>query len=415
MNDVPARPAVVVGGALNALSIARSLGRHGVPVVVLAEVTQPLPVRWSRYCQRYVECEAPVQESWLEWLTGDQCEPAVLLAGSDEGLELIARNRDRLLERGHLPAEANDELVLALLDKARTYALAAEVGVDAPSAIVLESTSDLEQLDGSFPYPAVLKARVSHHFARRFSPTEKGRTVTGDADVIAVASRFLAEGVSMVLTELIEGPHDACCSYYTYLDEDGEPLVHVTKRKLRQYPVGYGEGTLHEMADVPEAAEIGLRFFRSVGLRGIGNVEFKRDVRDGRLKLIECNLRFTQADALLRRAGIDLPLLAYARVAGWEVRPLGPQRNGLHLWMPGNDLRALRAYRQSQAMTSWSWLRTMSWRTTFPLFDPHDLRPSVRELRRRIGRVPAAFRRADTQGRRHQATPTYPGSTPRRS
>lgn len=392
----PARPraTVVVGGTLNALSIARSLGARGVPVDVLADETKPVAARWSRHCRRYVAVEPPVQEAWLAWLLEGDCEPSVLLAGSDEALELIARNRDRLRERGHLPGEANDELVVALLDKARTYTLAAENGVAAPRALLLETVADVEHLDESFRYPAVLKARVSHHFARRFDPVGKGRTVRSHLEARDAAKPMVADGVSMLLTELVEGPHHAYCSYYTYLDEHGEPLVHATKRKLRQFPVGYGEGTFHQMADEPEAAAIGLRFFRAVGLRGIGNVEFKRDVRDGQLKLIECNLRFTQADTLLRRAGIDLPLLAYSRLVGWPAPRFAPQHNGLHLWVPGNDLRALRDYRRTGEMTGTAWLRSLSWQTTLPLLDPADLAPSTRDLQRRMRGIGSKVRKA---------------------
>jgi predicted ATP-grasp superfamily ATP-dependent carboligase len=210
----------------------------------------------------------------------------------------------------------------------------------------------------------------------------------------------------MVLTALIPGPHDAFCSYYTSLDETGEPLLHVTKRKLRQFPVGFGEGTLHEMAWIPEAADAGLRFFRAVRLRGLGNVEFKRDARDGRLKLIECNLRFTQADALLRRAGVDLPALAYARLAGLPFEPPGMQRDGTRLWFPKNDARAFAAYRRTGATTTQAWIRSLVGRQTLPLWDVTDPRPSTDELRRRAGAAPGRIGAAVRRGihRRTDAT-----------
>lgn len=399
MTTAAAIPAVVLGGAVNALSIARSLGRHGVPVDVLAHEQSPLPVRHSRYCRRYVGAAAPVQEHWLRWLLDERaCAPAVLLPGSDEGLELIARNRAALVARGHRPFEADDEVTLAMLDKASTYEIAARIGVAAPRALLLESPDDLDGVAGAITYPAVLKPRHSHVFLRRFAATGKGRIVSSDAEVVAAARPIVEAGVGMVLTELVPGPHDAFCSYYTFLDDDGRPLLEVTKRKLRQYPIGFGEGTYHEMAWEPEAAEIGLRFFRAVGLRGIGNVEFKRDERDGALKLIECNLRFTQADALLRWAGVDLPLFAYSRLVGWPLPEVGPQRNGIHLWFPANDLRALRDYRRAGVMTTGQWLRSLAGRQHPPLLERDDPGPTLREVRRRLGRVPG--RVAGAAGRR---------------
>jgi hypothetical protein len=47
----------------------------------------------------------------------------------------------------------------------------------------------------------------------------------------------------------------------------------------------------------PEVGDLSLKLFQWVGLRGLANAEFKRDERDGKLKLIECNARFTASIA----------------------------------------------------------------------------------------------------------------------
>jgi D-aspartate ligase len=88
---------------------------------------------------------------------------------------------------------------------------------------------------------------------------------------------ILDAGHPMLVTEYVPGPDDQYRSYYTYLDHEGEPLVHFTKRKLRQYPTHFGLGSYHLTEWNPEVAELGLRFARGAGLRGLVNVEFKRD------------------------------------------------------------------------------------------------------------------------------------------
>ena len=87
-------------------------------------------------------------------------------------------------------------------------------------------------------------------------------------------------------------------------------------------------------------AELGLRFFEGVGLRGLGNVEFKRDARDGRLKLIECNHRFTAATGLMRAAGLDLPLFVYNKLTDRPLPTVDRYRAGLTMWYPMKDVRA---------------------------------------------------------------------------
>ena len=71
-----------------------------------------------------------------------------------------------------------------------------------------------------------------------------------------------------------------------------------------------------------------------MGLRGLGNVEFKRDERDGELKLIECNHRFTAATGLLRAAGLDLPLFVYNQLTERQLPPVERYRPGMTMWYP---------------------------------------------------------------------------------
>ena len=82
--------------------------------------------------------------------------------------------------------------------------------------------------------------------------------------------------------------------------------------------------------------ELGLAFLRGAGVRGLANVEFKRDERDGRLKLIECNYRFTAPNEQFRRAGMDLALFV-VQPAG---RPPGTARRRLPRRRAGCGIRA---------------------------------------------------------------------------
>src|SRR5258708_31615418 len=50
----PALPAVLLGGAVNALSVARALWRRGVAVDLLADGRSDSVTLYSRACRRYV-------------------------------------------------------------------------------------------------------------------------------------------------------------------------------------------------------------------------------------------------------------------------------------------------------------------------------------------------------------------------
>jgi D-aspartate ligase len=379
-------PVVLAGGAANALSAARTLWRMGVPVDVLDDGVSGATVRFSRACRRVFDPPRGehVVHGWRDQLL-HECAPSVVLPCSDHGLELVARHRTELEEAGHRPIEAADDVVLTLLDKARTYELARALDVPAPRTRTLLDRTDLEALD-DFLFPCAVKPVNSHVYARRFRPRAKGALVRDRSEVAEITGAALDEGVPMLVTEVVEGT-DECSSYYTYLTPDGVPLTHFTKLKLRQYPTRFGLGTYHMTKWNEEVAELGLRFFKGVGLQGIGNVEFKRDARDGVLKIIESNPRITNANELVRAAGIDFVRLAYCRVVGRPLPAVDSFRDDLGLWFPLDDLRALRDYRADGELTSWAWARTLLHGQVRPELDWADPGPSVATLTRRARRL----------------------------
>lgn len=376
-------PAVVLGGGVTALSVARSLHAAGIPVHVLDRPGSP--ARASRAVTDFVEvgAEQP-QERMLEWLLSADLG-GVVLAGADDGVELIARHRNDLVARGHHPVEGNDEVLLAMLNKLRTYELAREHGIAAPRTIRLTDEHGMEDAVAQLRFPCVLKPDQSHVFARRAGSSVKVLLVNDASELRREYSRLAALGIEMFVTEVIYGQSDEFVSYYGYLDEHGESLVQFTKRKIRQRPPGFGIGTYHATTRDPEVAAAGLRFLQAVGLRGLGNVEFKRDARDGRLVLIECNPRFTLSNELIRAAGVDLPLLCYNRALGRPARRTDSYQVGLHLWDPARDLGALPAYRREGELSAAAWAKSLMHRQVFPTFRFDDPMPAVARARAMVG------------------------------
>jgi D-aspartate ligase len=392
-------PAVVVGGEVNAISVVRSLAQAGVEVDVLGPALPHTSLRYSRYPRRYVRFtrKDTIQEDWLAWLEREPPRGAVILPCDDDALELVARHRDRLHDRGLVPVEADDRVVLAMLDKAETYELAVRAGVPAPLTLALDSEDGVAAAAGRLTFPCALKPVHSHLFGRHFGVKA---VVVSDEEELRSTYRPMHElGLKVIATEIVLGEGDECRSYYSYLDEQGEPLFHFTKRKPRQFPPRFGLGCFHVTGWDPEVAELGLRFLTGAGVRGLACVEFKRDVRDGELKLIECNHRFTDANELVRRAGLDLAVLVYNRLTGRPTPPLGPARDGLGLWFPLEDVRAFVGYRRMGELTAREWVASLLRPQCFPYFRLDDPLPSAagtldfgrralgkarRELRRRV-------------------------------
>jgi len=231
----------------------------------------------------------------------------------------------------------------------------------------------------TFDFPFALKPRISHLFAP-LSSGPKAVVIRSYENLERQLNWVVGAGLSMILSEIIPGPEGSYCSYYTYIDNDGRPLAHFTKRKLRQYPVGFGEGTYHVTDWAPVVAEAGLQFFSAIGFRGMANVEFKRDDRDGTLKLIECNSRLTAANELVRLAGVDFAEIIYRRALGLPVWPVSTYREHLSLWLPMHDLLAFRQLRSSGQLTTSGWLSSLGQRQVPLVLNLSDLGPTLTKL-----------------------------------
>ena len=382
--------AILLGGGVTALPVARSLARAGVPVIALGRSGDP--VQRSRAVERFVDLGGgePAQQRWRAWLE-QAPSGSVVLPCEDDGLELVARHRAELEALGLIPIEADDEVLLAMLDKEQTSALAREHGIPAPRTLRISRQSDLAAAAQAIGFPSALKPLASHRSKLFFR--EKAFVVSDLGELCQAFDRVSAAGIEVLLTEIVPGPDAGHQSYYSYLDGDGQPLFHFTKRKPRQDPPGFGAGCFHETRWIPEVAELGLAFFQRVGVRGLANVEFKRDARDGELKLIECNHRFTASMALIHASGCDMALFTYNRLLGRPLPRAWPYRERHVLWCPREDVRAFRHYRRSGELSTATWMRSLvrpmhfrvaSWRDPAPVVEA-VARAAVSRARR-VGR-----------------------------
>ena len=420
---MPGPPLIVLGGSHTALAVTRSVGRTGVPVHVLSNGRNN-PARFSRFCTEYVDLGAGfgLHARWLEWLEHGPRE-GVLAPCSDDGVELIGRAHRQVRDMGYTPVESDPDVLLAMLDKDETYRRARELGIPTPWTRTLKSVADLDAgLDG-LEYPVGLKPRASHVFAALLQTDQKIILVHAPDELVRVAAPLLEQGLEMMVTEIIPGGEERLHGCLTYLDADGRPAFVQTQRKLRQYPPQFGVGVFVTNDWDAETAELGVRFAQGVGYRGSAHVEFKRDIRDATLKLIELNPRFHLGVALVCATGVDWPLLAYRRALG---QPDPAQHSVAHrhyLWVTDEDIKALREYRRMGRLTYRTWLRSLMHRLHFAIFSAGDPAPTARPAWLRLRRwlahphVPA-WARASAQlepRRANGASPIGTAATDRRA
>ena len=303
--------ALVLGGNLNGLTIARSLGRRGIPVWVASPPNIKL-ASFSRYTQRtlpWSNGDFEAQAAFLlELAERYRLEQWVLFPTSDESAALLAKFHTVLSRKFRVSTPTWDVLRWAY-DKRLTYQLAADQRVDYPLTISPKTEGDLKFTEGDFPL--ILKP-ATHAIVNRFT-SDKAWPVRNRHELLAryCQARELIPPDSILIQEMIPGGGESQFSFAA-LCRDGEPIVCLTARRTRQYPIDFGySSSFVETLDVPEIVEPSRRLLAAMQYTGLVEVEYKFDARCGRYKLLDINPRLWTWSPLGARAGTDFPYLLW--------------------------------------------------------------------------------------------------------
>jgi len=312
--------ALVIGGNLNGLSIARSLGRRGVPVWVVTPPNIKL-ASYSRYTRRtlpWPNGDGEVQAAYLlELAERYQLNRWVLFPTSDESAALLSKFHALLSRRFRVSTPVWDVLRWAY-DKRLTYKLAAEQQVDCPHTIYPASEADLEGASGALP--GILKP-ATHATTNRFT-ADKAWPVDSREELLVRyrQARELIPPDLILVQERIPGGGESQFSYAA-LCCDGQPIASLTARRTRQYPIDFGHSSSFvETLDVPEIVAPSRRLLAAIRYTGLVEVEYKFDARNGRYKLLDINPRLWTWATLGARAGIDFPYLLWQMLLGLPVQ-----------------------------------------------------------------------------------------------
>ena len=314
--------ALVIGGDYKALGVVRSLGRHGIPVWVLTD--DHLLAGWSRFCRRAIPWPAAPEAEQVARLLelGRACELEgwTLYPAGEEEAAFLARNHDALAQRYRVSVLVPWEILQQAYDKRLAHRLAESVGVDHPRTWQPRDREDAAAYDG--PFPAILKPAMRPSLDP-FTIDKAWRVADRDSLIARYDEACAAsDPAAIMIQELIPGDGDSQLSYAA-LCSAGEPIAYLVARRARQWPMDFGRAsTFVETIDAPDVEDAARRVLAALRFDGIVELEFKRDPRDGALKLLDINPRVWGWHTLGRAAGVDFPYLLWRMVHGLPVAPV---------------------------------------------------------------------------------------------
>jgi predicted ATP-grasp superfamily ATP-dependent carboligase len=335
------QPSVLLldGDSLASLAFARSLGREGIRVTA-ADPSPNAPVRFSRYCARYLQYPSALEspKAFREWLFAEiaRGEHGVLIGTTDYTLPLLDEWRDALSQhlRVALPARA---AFRSAYDKASTLDRARAAGLDIPRTHLPASMNELERIAAGAHWPLVIKPRSSVlGCSQRRSAT--GIEYAWNGDELRRRYTALHEKSPWPMVQEYVGGDGAGCFF---LIREGRVLARFQHRRLRdKNPTG--SGSCLRVSVEPDEALMAAseKLLRSMGWDGLAMVEFKV-AADGTAYLMEVNPRPWGSMQLAVEAGVDFPLLWYRVTIGEEPEPVLNYQAGVQCRYLVGDLNHL--------------------------------------------------------------------------
>lgn len=312
--------ALVIGGDYRGLGAVRSLGRRDIPVWVLYDAKHPLGAA-SRYANRRMVW--PVQggdEERLDLLrrlaTEEGLSGWVLIPSSDEVVAFIGRNYAALADHYRLTTPPWDRLAWAH-DKRSLHDLADSVGVPHPWTAYPRSRDEVARFARDFPL--IIKP-IAHETPNPLSRDKAWRVDDRKALLRRYdeAMGFLSPE-QVMLQELVPGNGDTQYSFAA-LTQEGRSLASVVARRVRQYPMDFGRlSTFVESVDEPMVADEACRLLAASRHTGLIEIEFKRDPRDGKFKVLDANPRIWGWHTITSRGGPDFVHLLYLMAVNEDV------------------------------------------------------------------------------------------------
>jgi predicted ATP-grasp superfamily ATP-dependent carboligase len=386
---------VTDGDNRSALAVTRSLGRLGHTVLITDTKGKNLASS-SRFCSRSIATPDPLHHAVAYagaiMDIADREKIDTIFPMTEQSIYALNRFRDSL-PATTLLACPPQSLMESVSDKSALCKMAESLQVAIPKTLYLDNAGDLariiDQID-TFPVvvkPALSRIQVGEGFL------SGGVCYASDRYALEklYASRPVLKYPSLI-QEKIVGSGTGLFTLYG----ENRHLALFSHKRLREKPPSGGVSVVSESVPLDqEMVAASGRLLSAVGWSGVAMVEFKRDRRDGKAKLMEINGRFWGSLQLAITCGVDFPALLLGFLNGSlpASTPVGDYLTGHKLkWFMGTlDHLIIRLKNShlslnlaedapSKYRTLCDFLRVGEKNTSFDVISKSDIGPFIYEL-----------------------------------
>lgn len=379
MNTTDKTPAVVLGTGINALSIIRSLGEKGIPIINVVSGLDDYSVR-SRYISKVQRANLK-NGNFTQTMTdiGQSLhEKTVLFPTSDLHVLLISENRDSL--KGFysfiLPPHNVVEL---LMNKKLFYEFSLSKGFNVPKTYFTNSWVDIIKVADAITFPCIIKPEYHDEFWESSLMTKYGiKVLQADSKqcYYDLFDRFPIADRPLIIQEWIEGDDTDVYFCLTYINKAFETVGAFTGRKIRQYPLLTGSTSLAEGSVEPIVRDMALQLLVTAQCTGISSVEFKRSRSSNVFFITEPTVgRVDTQVGISIQSGIDIPYFYYCEALGDKLTLQRDQHKRITWINEPYDIYSVREYLSSKKMSIRDLIKSYGGKRAYALWSLQDPGP----------------------------------------
>jgi len=303
------------------LGIVRSLGRLGVPVYTV-DANLWEPALSSRYCRgRFLLTSAGngPEETIARLLEiGHKVGGRpILIPTTDRAAIWVSGHADALHEQYRFPRQ-DASLVQILCDKGRMQELARQSGVPTARSVVPGSKEDVKRFLDTAVFPVVVKAIDADRFRRLTGGTKF--VIQSPRELLALYAKAEdCDSPNLLIQEFIPGED---WMFDGYFDINSRCVFGLTGKKIRRFPVNTGVTSLGICLHNETVKRTTTQFMERISYRGILDIGYRYDQRDGQYKVLDVNPRIGCTFRLFAAVnGLDVARALYLDMTGQPAPP----------------------------------------------------------------------------------------------
>jgi predicted ATP-grasp superfamily ATP-dependent carboligase len=340
----------------------RSLGRLGIQVRGVNGSSR-VPALTSRYCrEKFIwDVDRAAAEESVEFLLqlGRKIgRRSILIPTSKDDAAIFVAEHAAALREWFIFPNQSPQLARALANKQQMYLLARKLGIPTPETVFPQSRNEVLRFLENAVFPIMLKGIDGMRLKQR---TRKKMVIVQDQRALLEQYEALEDpdAPNLMLQEYIPGGEDTIWMFNGYFNESSECLVAFTGKKIRQTPVYTGSTSLGICLANPAVEQTTKDFMKAVGYKGILDIGYRYDARDGQYKVLDVNPRIGDTFRLfVAENGMDVARALYLDLTGQPMPPAVP-RLGRRWMVEDADLASSRRYRRDGKLTIKEWARSL--------------------------------------------------------